>query len=213
MLTDRLDIAGYAVPVEGLGPGRRLAFWVRGCRLRCAGCMSPELWQSGESTRIEEIVATFVPMLSAVDGLTISGGEPFLQAAALSVLIDRLRRERDIEVLAYSGYTLEELRAMGEAEQGLLARLDLLIDGPFRVKADNTRQWRGSDNQRVWLLTPRAQAYRADADAPMPEQRPVQLQMLAPDRYRVIGIPRRGDMVRLRALLAERGVVVRAEHE
>lgn len=210
---DVLDYAGYACPVEGLGPGRRLILWVRGCPRRCPGCIAPEMQEPGETTPVAAIAAEIGPRLEGLDGLSISGGEPFEQPGALAALIDHLRREREVEVLVYTGYLLEELQARGEETAALLARLDLLIDGPYLESTPNTRQWRGSDNQRVHLLSPRAQRYAGMTDLPMPEERTLQLQMLTPTRYRVIGIPRRGDLPRYRALMALRGVEVRPDYE
>jgi len=203
-----LDFAGYAFPVEGLGPGRRLAIWLRGCGRRCPGCLSPELWEPGEASPVEGIADTLAPLLPRADGLTVSGGEPFDQAEALTALITSLRRESDVEVLVYTGYLLEELRARGGAATVLLESIDILIDGPFEESASNTLQWRGSDNQRVHLLTPRAQRHAEAARAPMPEPRPLQVQMTGLSRYRIIGIPRRGDIDAYRTAMAARGLEV-----
>jgi anaerobic ribonucleoside-triphosphate reductase activating protein len=209
---DMLDCAGYACPVEGLGPGKRLILWVRGCARGCPGCIAPEMQTPGVPAPVAEIAAALRPLLSAVDGITLSGGEPFAQPAALAALIDLLRVERDVEVLVFSGFLLEELQAREDAAP-LLARADILIDGPFLDTAPNTLQWRGSDNQRVHLLTPRAQCYAGTVDAPMPDERPLQVQMLSPSRFRIIGIPRRGDLARYRDLMAERGMATRADTE
>jgi anaerobic ribonucleoside-triphosphate reductase activating protein len=162
---------------------------------------------------VAEVAAVLHPLLTGMDGLTISGGEPFDQAGALCTLLATLRQSDDIEVLVYTGYRLEELQAGTPDQRALLAQIDLLIDGPFRQELPNTRQWRGSDNQRLHLLSARAQSYRAQDSVPMPDARPLQVQMLGPTRYRIIGIPRRGDLERYQALLAARGIQVRAASE
>ena len=203
-----LDYAGHAFPVEGLGPGRRVTLWLRGCDRHCPGCISPELWAPGEATPIEEVAATLTPFLPQADGLTVSGGEPFYQAEALIALIRLLRQQVDIEVMIYTGFLLEELRARGGAAVELLELIDILIDGPFVEDAPNTLRWRGSDNQRAHLLTPRAQRHANEAVAPMPEPRPLQVQMTGLTRYRIIGIPRRGDLAAYRAAMAARGLKV-----
>ena len=205
-----LEYAGCAYPVEGLGPGKRLAMWVYGCARHCAGCISPELQPHGTPWPLAAVVADLLPCLPQADGLSISGGEPFEQAAALAELIRTLRAQRDIEVLIYTGYLLEELRDRADAA-ALLALIDLLIDGPFLQAAANTLQWRGSDNQRVHLLSPRAQQYAGLLAQPMPEQRPLQVQMLSATRFRIIGIPRRGDIAAYRAAMAARGLEVKPE--
>lgn len=201
-----LDYAGYAAGVEGLGPGKRLVIWVRGCRIGCPGCMTRELWDTGQPTALDDVVNELVPHLAQADGLTISGGEPFDQAVALSALIERLRQHSDLEVLVYSGYTLECLKGRGPETEELLQQIDMLIDGPYIQRATNILQWRGSDNQRVHLLSVRAQRYACTKESPMPEARALQLQMLGPQTYRIIGIPRRGDLEAYRAAMAARGL-------
>lgn len=202
-----LDYAGCAAPVTGLGPGNRLVMWVRRCDKRCAGCLSPELWASGTPRPVAEVASELLAEAHTCDGLTISGGEPFDQAASLAQLIDILRHDVDIEVLVYSGYRYEELRTRPDCA-ALLERIDLLIDGPYREAEANTLQWRGSDNQRVWLLSPRAQRYRDEIDQPMPAQRPLHIQPLGPGMFRIIGIPRRGDYEAYTAALAARGTLL-----
>ena len=200
---EQLDYAGHAYPVQGLGPGQRLVIWVRGCRRQCTDCMTPELWLPGTPAPVAAIAAELQPLLGAADGLTISGGEPFEQASALCELLDLLRHERSLEILAYSGYLIEELAQGDPSSRALLSRLDLLIDGPFIEAMPNTLQWRGSDNQRVHLLSARAQRYAGELQTPMTEPRPLQVQMLPAGRCRLIGIPRRGDL----AALARQGIL------
>ena len=118
-----------------------------------------------------------------------------------------------LKTLIYTGYRLEELPALGESAVRLLRQIDLLIDGPFRDDELNTLQWRGSDNQRVHLLSARAQRHAAEVSRPMPERRPLQVQMLSGARYRLIGIPCRGDLTAYRAAMAARGLEVQHEHE
>jgi len=184
--------------------------WVYGCARQCEGCISPELQPHGTPWPLEAVIAELLPWLPKADGLSISGGEPFEQAAALAELIRELRAQRDIEVLLYTGYLLEELQERADAPE-LLALCDLLIDGPFMQTAENTLLWRGSDNQRVHLLSPRAQQYAGLLAQTMPEQRPLQVQMLGTTRFRIIGIPRRGDIAAYRAAMAARGLEVKPE--
>lgn len=140
--------------VTVLGPGKRFAVWTQGCNRRCPGCTAPEAWdmQSGEEISVDALAMEIA--LSGADGLTISGGEPFLQPAALAGMIDLVRRRRDMGVIVYTGFTLEELREMPEA-QALLERIDLLIDGPYIRERDDGLSLRGSSNQRVIPITGR----------------------------------------------------------
>lgn len=212
-----LDIADWAFPTEGLGPGKRLILWVRGCPLACPGCMTPELWENGASNQhreVDELATVLAPLLRGLDGLTVSGGEPTLQAPALTALIQHLRQMEgleSLEVMSYSGFTLEELAERGPEVAAYLGELDILIDGRFEQNAGNTKQWRGSDNQRVHLLSARAQRHAAIIDAEMPENRPLQLQMLGAQGFRLIGIPKRGDLAAYRAAMNQAGIKVRPD--
>lgn len=207
--TEHLDWDGFACGVSGLGPGRRLVMWVRGCSLGCPGCLAPELWEPGTPTAVDEIAAALAPHLAGHDGLTISGGEPFQQAAALLALLARLP---DVELMLYSGYRLAELEATPGPRRELLARCDLLMDGRFEESTSAELAWRGSDNQRLHLLSERGRRHEAWCDAPAPEPRLLQLQPLAPERYRLIGIPKRHDLAAYRRAMAARGWKV-AKHE
>lgn len=179
--------------------------------------MTPELWDSAPDSshrRVDALVETLAPLLFGLDGLTISGGEPTLQSAALVALIRGLRaREelRELEVLSYSGFTLEELQGRGESVAHYLGELDILIDGRFEQSAANDLEWRGSDNQRVHLLSHRAQRYAPQIDAPMPEARPLQVQILGAGKVRLIGIPKRGDLAAYRAALGAVGLKARPD--
>lgn len=141
-----------------LGPGLRAVVWVHGCPLRCAGCIAPHdlSFEGGQRAPVAQIAARLNALPAEITGVTFSGGEPMAQAGALANLVDLLREERDWSVLAYTGYTLRHLRRHGSGDQrALLARLDMLIDGPYLAARHADLLWRGSDNQRIHRLTDR----------------------------------------------------------
>jgi anaerobic ribonucleoside-triphosphate reductase activating protein len=206
MSADALYYAGCAYPVQGLGPGKRLGLWLRGCARACPGCMAPELWERSHPAALADVARDLAPWLGVAEGLTISGGEPFDQAEALLELLRLLRQAQpELEVLAYSGYELEELQAAGGAQAALLGELDMLLDGAYREELPGTLIWRGSDNQRLHLLTPRARRHAWAQTAPWPEPRPFAMRMLDSARCLLVGIPRRGDLELLRQHLRARG--------
>ena len=84
------------------------------------------------------------------DGVTLSGGEPFLQAAECAALA-RIAREKGLNVWTYTGYTYEKLLAEGDpARLELLAATDVLVDGPFWLAEKSyDALFRGSRNQRL----------------------------------------------------------------
>ena len=99
-------------PVTTLGPGRRVAIWFQGCRVRCAGCLSRDTWDVTDAhlTTVDHVAEALTPWLEEADGVTFSGGEPFDQPQALAALIGAVRRvSRPIDLLAYSGYGWDRL--------------------------------------------------------------------------------------------------------
>jgi anaerobic ribonucleoside-triphosphate reductase activating protein len=151
-----------------LGPGIRAAVWVRGCPLRCAGCVSPEdlPFDGGTAMTVAALADRLNALPPDVAGVTFSGGEPMAQAAALAQLVGSLRVTRDWSVMSYTGYTIEHLRRHGDAGQlALLACLDLLVDGPYLAARHASLAWRGSANQRLHFLSPRHQPPDPDTSA------------------------------------------------
>ena len=155
-----LRIAAVVPDTDAEGPGRRFAVWVQGCSIRCPGCCNPEMFEAagGEPTEPALLAARAIAT-PGIEGVSVLGGEPFEQAAAL-VPFARAVRAAGLSVMVFTGYTLEALRARGDADvDALLATCDLLIDGPFEARRlDRTRRWIGSTNQRVHALTTRARA-------------------------------------------------------
>lgn len=156
------------------GPGWRIGLWVQGCRLRCTrSCLNPHLLDPEAGLAFDpELVARAVVDVAGsapvrVEGLTVLGGEPTEQAAALLPLLDAVRAS-GMTVMIYSGHRHEDLR--DPDVMALLARTDLLVDGPFRESEyDEHLVWRGSANQRLLRLT---DAYsEADLDHAMTAQR------------------------------------------
>ena len=140
--------------VRVLGPGVRYVLWVQGCGKRCPGCTAPTAWDMEAGTPVKTGALAWEIALSGADGLTISGGEPFLQAEELAEMIDVIRRKRDMGVIVYTGFLYEELMEREDA-RALLERTDLLIDGPYIRELDDGKSLRGSSNQRVIPLTDR----------------------------------------------------------
>ena len=86
-----------------------------------------------------------------VQGLTLLGGEPFLNTGILLPLVKRVRAELpDKDIWSWTGYTWEELMQETEDKLELLSQIDILVDGRYdRSKRDLTLRFRGSSNQRI----------------------------------------------------------------
>jgi len=150
-----LRVATIVDETEAEGPGRRLAVWVQGCSLRCAGCCNPEMFDArrGEPMAID-VIAARIP--ESVEGITLLGGEPFEQAAGCAALA-RAAKVRGLTVMVFTGFTRAELAERADAAE-LLAEIDLLVDGRYdRTQPEPPpplgRRWIGSANQIMHHLT------------------------------------------------------------
>lgn len=140
--------------VHVLGPGVRYALWVQGCERNCPGCVAENAKKMELGTRIRIDALAYEIALSSAEGITISGGEPFLQAEELLELLSQIERKREMGVIVYTGYQYEELIKKDTAKK-LLSKIDLLIDGPYIQELDDGKSLRGSSNQRLLFLTDR----------------------------------------------------------
>ncbi len=107
--------------------------------------------EAGSLLPVPAVLAALLdPAGAPRDGVTISGGEPFLQPGALLMLLEGLKARR-IHTVVYTGYTLEALVRRQEPEvQAGLRLTNLLVDGPYvAALADGAGEWRGSRNQRL----------------------------------------------------------------
>lgn len=213
-----LRISRTHYPVTALGPGSRLGVWLQGCPLACAGCMSLDTWdpRGGTGVPIDTLVDEWRAAIDAgAAGVTISGGEPLAQAAALNVLlveIQKVRREAgartgaEYDILLYTGFEPDEL----DAEQRRAAgRADVLVSGRYRAAEPTDLIWRGSANQRLHLQTALGRRrYSASVDL-APEHPPIQVRA-EPDGFWVVGVPRRGTLSVLERQLRRGGVAVDA---
>lgn len=150
---DTIRIAGVVRESIVDGPGLRLAVFCQGCPHGCKDCHNPDTHDFGGGYDCEiSKIAEAVKANPLLDGVTFSGGEPFCQPAAFCSLAAALKEARpDLNLMAYSGYTYEELTEMKDMDvDELLSRIDLLVDGRFIAEQkDLTLLFRGSSNQRV----------------------------------------------------------------
>ena len=151
----KLRIIHFQGSSHVLGPYLRSILWVQGCLKNCPGCIAPETHDMhGQEVEIDTIVE-WIHQNPDIEGVTISGGEPFLQAEALCQLVKPLKQENK-GIIIYSGYTYQELRDMNNCYvHQLLEMTDLLIDGPYIERLDQGEVGRGSSNQNYIFLTSR----------------------------------------------------------
>ncbi len=133
------------------GPGLRMTVFVQGCPHHCEGCHNPQThdFLGGRDIDTDEIVEKYKknPLL---DGITLSGGEPFCQAISLLDLVKKIKALGG-NIFAYSGFTYEKLMEnCTEGSKELLEACDYLVDGKFILaQRDLTLNFKGSANQRI----------------------------------------------------------------
>lgn len=179
-LSSRLSrdhVADYKPFVFVDGEGVRCSLYVSGCLFACEGCFNEAAWSfrygRPYSRDLEDQILTDLAHES-VQGLSLLGGEPFLNTGVCLRVARRLRAElgHTRDVWAWSGYTFEELLAASADKVELLGMLDVLVDGPFTLsERDLTLPFRGSRNQRVLdvpasLRAGEAVAWQAQTAAP-----------------------------------------------
>lgn len=199
-------VSRIAAPVTVLGPGRRIALWVQGCTIGCAGCASTDTWDSlgGVAATIQELGERIVEhaVRTGATGLSITGGEPFQQAEPLSALIDEVRAiwpSSELDVLVFTGYAENAARRISPA---LWACADIVVAGPYRADRPSAHPLLGSANQTIHVRTPRGESSMerlglATSHVQVAEQ---------DGTLHLIGMPKPGDLDLFRKRLAQRGV-------
>jgi anaerobic ribonucleoside-triphosphate reductase activating protein len=159
-LAQSIRLARLAWSITSLGPGPRLGLWVAGCQMRCQGCITPELQSesAGRDIGIAQLAQHILSKAALLDaplqGLSLSGGEPFDQAAGLTALWLALKTAQpDWNLLVFSGYPWSKLQNWPEAQE-LLAQTDLLISGPYQAENPGSQSLQASANHERLALSP-----------------------------------------------------------
>lgn len=157
-----LNLAAFCPETYALGPGVRAAVWVQGCPFHCPNCIAPDWIPQIKANLVEpEVLARKIIVNPSVTGITLSGGEPMLQAHPLAELIRLCKQSRDFNVIVFTGFRYESLLQKTEdiGVQQLLGLTDVLIDGPYIQAKNDGIGLRGSANQRIIYLTDRLKNY------------------------------------------------------
>jgi anaerobic ribonucleoside-triphosphate reductase activating protein len=134
------------------GPGNRSVLWVQGCSIGCDGCFNPSTHNedvADERVSVTELVNWV--LAQSVDGLTISGGEPFQQLAGIAELA-RAVRLAGLTVIVLTGFTSTQVRALME-EQDLKECFDVVLAGPYRTSMHIAASLRGSRNKEYLFFS------------------------------------------------------------
>ena len=158
----KLNIASICRSTRALGPGLRAAIWVQGCPFKCEDCISPEYIPDKPAHQITpKDLADIIIDNPKIQGVTISGGEPMMQAAGLARFVWDARLKKDIDVICFSGFKYSKLVAYPPKSgiHSLLKELDVLIDGAYMNELNDNKGLRGSSNQEICFLSNRLENY------------------------------------------------------
>jgi anaerobic ribonucleoside-triphosphate reductase activating protein len=155
-----LNLAAVVNTTEAEGPGIRTAIWVQGCLKRCPSCCNPYFLKV-EPANVVDVNQLKKQIESnkshfGIEGITLLGGEPVLQAPGLSELA-KFAHSIGLSVMLFTGYKLEELKESQFNGIGKLLRyVDIVVDGEFESNSiEQSRNWVGSENQKIHYLSER----------------------------------------------------------
>lgn len=121
------------------GPGCRFVLWVQGCNLGCAECWNKHTWSFAEDNMISaDDIFSQIATKKYLDGVTFTGGEPFLQPRPLAYLAKRIKSELNLNLQIFTGFELNELK--GHTQQKLLALTDVAVCGRYNPSLPNNNQ-------------------------------------------------------------------------
>lgn len=205
-----LTVARFEPTTTALGPGCRAVIWFHGCSFACPGCIAAEMNASAEFARIpvERLVRTLAT-IPGIEGVTLSGGDPFDQnLESLALLLEQLRACSPLSVMCYTGRTLAQLQTgvKADAHHRVLVNVDVLVDGLYVDSLNDGHVWRGSSNQHVHFLTPRYRHLNHYVSSSTDRHLDVTLDRLG--RLRITGIPPSGFLDRLGQELTLRGLTM-----
>ena len=189
-------------PLEVLGPGKRVGIWMQGCTIHCNGCISPDTWAFDEKTFMSftdlraklNVFAELNP-----DGVTISGGEPFDQEEDFLRLLKILHELDFKSIMVYSGYGFEYLK---DTFPEYLLLTDILVSEPFILEENNTKLWRGSDNQKIHLTSARAKEELSEIELNESLYSDLRSLQIIQDSNSIFiaGIPKREDLEKIKKM-------------
>ena len=150
----KIRLAAYLQPDSIVdGEGIRTVIWTQGCPHHCLGCHNPETHdlEGGALVDLKEVYE-IIDSLEGQNGITFSGGDPFMQPKECSE-IAKYARSKGYNIWCYTGYTFEQLLSLSKTKKEVmdfLREIDVLIDGKFELaKKSYNVIFRGSSNQRI----------------------------------------------------------------
>ncbi len=182
-----LKINHYVKNTKLLGPGERFVIWVQGCQKRCAGCINPQgqPLDGGHEISVADLVQKIKEQPN-LTGVTISGGEPFLQEKALANIVRKIREETTLDIMLYTGYSYQEVTKYEE----ILQYVDVLVDGEYEEDLNDDSLYRGSSNQKIYFLSEKYRPYQAKIENS--KSRHITFEIDSDGEVFMVGIPPQG---------------------
>lgn len=170
-----------------LGPGNRLVIWTQGCNKRCKNCATPE-FQALDTVPDVDIIDIIEKRKISMftNGITISGGEPFLQKEELLKLVTYLSKKYD-DILIYTGLNYDDLKK-DPICQKIFNQIAVLIDGEYIDELNENEKLRGSTNQRIIVFKEKYKNLYLNLNK---EERKQIIIEIAPNRYMGVGLKRK----------------------
>lgn len=175
-----------------LGPGNRFAIWFQGCSKSCNGCINPQGQDvnGGYFISNNELLEK-VKLQKSITGVTISGGEPFLQFEELFDLMKSIKENTSLDIMLYSGYKYQELVSKyDEYKDKFFSLIDILIDGEYRENENTNSLYRGSDNQKIYFLSEKYKKF--EEVIYKSKNRSIEFNMTKDNEIFLVGVPPKG---------------------
>ena len=150
-----MRLYNYIKSTKTLGPYNRFALWTQGCLFNCVDCMTVDSQDINGGVEIDtKDLANIINNTKDIEGITITGGEPFLQIRELNKLLNLI--DKNLGIIVYTGYTLKQLQNKKDEEiTKFLDKIDILIDGLYIDDLNNNLALKGSSNQSIYQLSNR----------------------------------------------------------
>ena len=150
------------------GPGTRYVIWSQGCALGCPGCFNPETHAPGDGGVVRlagEVAEDVLADPADLEGVTLTGGEPLEQPAAVAAFCAEVKARSELGVIVLTGFTRREIETE-PTRAAAVADADLVIAGRYNERLRLARGLRGSSNKEYWTRTDR---YRPSDLSAVPE--------------------------------------------
>ena len=182
-------IQNFSKEVYVLGPGKRFVIWYQGCLKNCRNCINQDgrKLEGGIFYSNNELFELIMNE-KELTGVTLSGGEPFIQFDEVFGLIKVIKENTDLDIIIYTGYKLNDL--IKKYGNEFCEYIDILIDGEYIEELDHGEELRGSSNQKIHFLSNKYK--KAVLKLEESQKREIQFDILGNNELFMIGIPPKG---------------------